>query len=142
MTPNRPYLLRALYDWIVDNGMTPYLLVDAEKDGVLVPRDYVDNGRIVLNVAPSAVQRLVLGNDEIRFSARFGGRPQTVELPVFSVVGIYARENGHGMIFPEEEAEDAGRSGEPAADTGAPRDEDGDGSGGDKDKRPALRVVK
>jgi stringent starvation protein B len=142
MTPNRPYLLRALYDWIVDNGMTPYLLVDAEKDGVLVPRDYVDNGRIVLNVAPSAVQRLVLGNDEIRFSARFGGRPHTVELPVFSVLGIYARENGHGMIFPEEEAEDAGTSGDPAAEAGTPRDEDGGGAGGDKDKRPALRVVK
>lgn len=100
MTSSRPYLIRALYDWIVDNAYTPHLIVDAEQPGVAVPRSYVRDGKIVLNVAPRAVSDLVLGNDAIVFSARFGGTPMAVSIPVAAVEGIYARENGQGMVFP------------------------------------------
>ncbi len=101
MTSSRPYLIRAMYDWIVDNGMTPHLLVNAEMEGVVVPRQYVDDGRIILNIAPAAVGSLSLGNDCIGFSARFGGAPMEVTLPVPAVMAIYARENGQGMMFSE-----------------------------------------
>jgi stringent starvation protein B len=136
MTPNRPYLIRALYDWIIDNGMTPHLVVDAEYPSAEVPRGFVDDGRIVLNVAPQAVQALQLGNDRIRFSARFGGSPFAVSLPPQAVLGVYARENGHGMLFPEEEPAASDES--PAGST----DDGGSGAGGDKPSRPALRVIK
>ncbi len=102
MTSSRPYLIRAMYDWIVDNGMTPHLLVDAEREGVIVPRQYVENGRIILNIAPSAVASLSLGNERIEFNARFGGAPMKVDLPVEAVMAIYVRENGQGMMFSEE----------------------------------------
>jgi len=149
MTSNRPYLIRALYEWIADNDLTPHLLVDATQAGVVVPRDYVADGRIVLNVAAGAVHGLVLGNDAVNFSARFGGKPFPVELPMGAVLGIYARENGHGMLFADEadaqgEEATADDAGSPAAgDTG----ERGPGAAGepkdkDKGKRPSLRVVK
>jgi stringent starvation protein B len=135
MTPNRPYLIRALYDWIIDNGMTPHLVVDAEYPSAEVPRGFVDDGRIVLNVAPQAVQALQLGNDRIQFSARFGGSPFAVSLPPQAVLGVYARENGHGMLFPEEEPTASDES--PAGPT-----DDGGSGGSDKPSRPALRVIK
>ncbi|MEA3641613.1 MAG: ClpXP protease specificity-enhancing factor [Lamprobacter sp.] len=141
MTSSRPYLIRALYEWIADNDFTPHLLVDAEKPGVVVPRGYVADGRIVLNVAASAVQSLVLGNEAILFSARFGGQSFPVEVPVPAVLGIYARENGQGMLFPEQD--DAASS--PADEEGTEQSEDDKGpteGPGDKAKRPALRVVK
>jgi len=144
MTSNRPYLIRALYEWIADNGLTPHLLVDAEQPGVRVPNDYVSDGRIVLNVAAGAVQGLVLGNDDVNFSARFGGKPFPVEVPVAAVLGIYARENGHGMLFADETDTQSDSSEPGKAETAA-----GEGShagptnGSDeKKKRPALRVVK
>ncbi|ROR29667.1 ClpXP protease specificity-enhancing factor [Inmirania thermothiophila] len=139
MTPSRPYLIRALYQWIVDNGLTPHLVVDCTRPGVEVPERYVQDGRIVLNVAPRAVQGLVLGNDEIRFQARFAGAPYAVAAPVAAVMAIYARENGRGMMFTDDDlaAEEA--------DTPAAKDEAGDahgarpqGGGG----RPHLRVIK
>lgn len=99
MTPSKPYVVRAIYDWIVDNNCTPHVLVDADFDGVVVPTDYVSDGQIVLNVSPTAVVSLHLGNDSIAFSGRFGGVPMEVFLPLGSVLGIYARENGQGMIF-------------------------------------------
>ncbi|TVQ87446.1 MAG: ClpXP protease specificity-enhancing factor [Chromatiaceae bacterium] len=135
MTSNRPYLIRALFDWILDNGMTPHLLVDAESPGVFVPRSYIDDGRIVLNVAPSAVHGLVIGNDAVRFSARFGGVAHQVEIPPGAVLGIYARENGHGMLFPDE---DPGA----AEDQTVPTDSEPSDSTEAKPKRPSLRVVK
>jgi len=104
VTSNRPYLLRALYEWIVDNNYTPHMLVDAKAEGVQVPVDYVEDGRIVLNAAPGAVRDLMMGNDEVSFGARFGGKPMTVILPIGAVLGIYARENGQGMLFPEEDS--------------------------------------
>lgn len=139
MTSNRPYLIRALYEWIADNDLTPHLLIDAEQPGVVVPQAYVADGRIVLNVAAGAVHGLVLGNDAILFSARFGGKPFHVELPIASVLGIYARENGQGMLFPEEERRAPPDEG--ADDSDAARADDLGGTD-EKAKRPALRVVK
>jgi len=106
MTPNRPYLIRAVYEWIVDNGLTPHLLVNAESSDVEVPRQFVQDGQIIMNLGPSAVQNLTLGNEEIAFSARFSGVPMECRFPAEAVLGIYARENGRGMLFPEEPAED------------------------------------
>lgn len=102
MSSHRPYLLRALYEWIVDNGMTPHLLVDATRSGVQVPVHAVKDGRIVLNVAERAVARLEMTNDVIRFSARFGGVSHSVSVPVSAVLAIYARETGQGMALPED----------------------------------------
>lgn len=102
VTPSKPYVIRAIYDWIVDNNCTPHLLVDAELEGVEVPQDYVTDGQIVLNVSPSAVVNLQLGNETVSFSGRFGGVPVDIMVPVAGVIGIYARENGQGMIFDEE----------------------------------------
>lgn len=102
MTSNRPYLIRALYEWLVDNDLTPYLLVDANHDDVHVPSRYVEEGRIVLNVSPNAVRDLSLGNALIAFEARFGGSAFAISLPPEAVLGVYARENGKGMLFPDE----------------------------------------
>jgi stringent starvation protein B len=102
MTSHRPYLLRALYEWIADNGMTPHLLVDATRSGVQVPVHAVKDGRIVLNVAERAVARLEMTNELIRFSARFGGVSHSVSVPVSAVLAIYARETGQGMALPDD----------------------------------------
>lgn len=102
MTPSRPYLIRALYDWIVDNGMTPYILVNAEHEQVEVPQQFVENGKIVFNISPTAVRNLELGNDSVLLEARFAGTPMRVVVPVMGVLAIYARENGKGMVFTEE----------------------------------------
>jgi stringent starvation protein B len=106
MTPNRPYLLRAFYEWIVDNNCTPYLVVDATVGGVKVPTQFIQNGQIVLNVLPSAVGNLQLGNDAVTFNARFGGQPFALYIPVNAVLAIYAKENGAGTVFTLEEEED------------------------------------
>lgn len=111
MTSHRPYLLRALYEWIADNDMTPHLLVDATREGVQVPTHAVSEGKVVLNVAQQAVSGLEMTNDRIRFSARFGGVSQTVSVPVPAVVAIYARETGQGMVLPEETGEEAPHGG-------------------------------
>ena len=129
MTPSRPYLIRALYEWIIDNGNTPYILVNAEDEQVVVPRQFVEGGKIVLNVNPSAVQNLQLGNQFVELDARFSGSPMHVSVPVMSVMAIYARENGKGMVFTDED--DGGDEPPPE---GGPEDE--------KAKRPQLRVVK
>jgi stringent starvation protein B len=99
MISKRPYMLRAWYDWIVDSGMTPHLVVNAEHAQVVVPQQYVQEGKIVLNASPSAVQGLFMDTEQISFSARFGGSPFQVFLPVASVDGVYARENGEGVIL-------------------------------------------
>ncbi|HEX7342142.1 MAG TPA: ClpXP protease specificity-enhancing factor [Rhodanobacteraceae bacterium] len=102
MTPNRPYLLRAIYDWIVDNHLTPYVLVDATAEGVRVPPQTVRNGQVVLNLAMQAVADLDLGNDWINCKTRFSGVSHVVSFPVTAVQAIYAQENGQGMMFAEE----------------------------------------
>jgi len=101
MTSSQPYLIRAIYDWIIDNDFTPYLLVNAENDYAMIPRDYVEDGKIVLNINPSAISDLQLGNDYIMFNARFSGKAMEVSVPIVAVLAIYARENGQGMMFDE-----------------------------------------
>ncbi|MES2917781.1 MAG: ClpXP protease specificity-enhancing factor [Pseudomonadota bacterium] len=103
MTPSRPYFVRAIYEWLNDNALTAYVLVDATLPGVQVPAAFVKDGRIVLNVAPGAVRDLFLHNDDITFSARFGGVPMQVYVPMVAVLAIYSRENGQGMFFDEED---------------------------------------
>lgn len=102
MTSQRPYLLRALYEWIADNGMTPHVLVDARAPGVRVPAHTVKDGQVVLNIADRAVGRLEMDGDALRFSARFGGVSQSVVVPMAAVIAIYARETGQGMALPPE----------------------------------------
>ena len=114
MTSNRPYLLRAVHEWICDNGLTPYIVVDALKPGVQVPPQAVSDGRVVLNLAPRAIARLDIGNDVITFMARFGGVSHAVSVPVAAVQAIYARENGQGMLLAEDAAGTA--SSAPSAD--------------------------
>lgn len=104
MTPRRPYILRAFYDWLVDNDLTPHLVVDATQPGVQVPMEFVSDGQIVLNIAPRAVGNLELGNEAISFNARFSGRPHSVIVPLYAALAIYARENGAGTMFEPEPA--------------------------------------
>ncbi|MFK5970302.1 MAG: ClpXP protease specificity-enhancing factor [Candidatus Marithrix sp.] len=105
MTSIQPYLLRAFHDWIVDNGLTPYMLVDANYEDVAVPEQYVENSQIILNLSPTAVQNLLLDNDWVSFSARFSGQPFSVYVPIKAVLGVYAKENGKGMFFQDEDTE-------------------------------------
>jgi stringent starvation protein B len=108
MTSNQPYLLRAFCDWIVDNGLTPYIVVDADLPGVEVPRQFVKDGQIVLNISPSACVNLNVGLEGVAFQARFSGQPMQVFVPSIAVNAVYARENGAGTVFtrtPEELAE-------------------------------------
>lgn len=132
MTPNSPYLIRGLYEWILDNRMTPHLLVNANHPKSQVPAGFVQDGRIVLNICPTAVHGLVLGNERIVFSARFGGVITEVSFPPQAVLGIYARENGRGMLFGEDDARpDDARTPEDDPNPPAPPRE-----------RPTLKVVK
>jgi stringent starvation protein B len=140
MNSTRPYLIRAFYEWIADNDCTPHVVVNADILGVKVPTDYVESGQIVLNISMSAVQSLDLGDDAISFDARFGGVPQHIYIPVTAVMAIYARENGRGMVFTDDDHEPP------------PADEDGEEIGKGKGKgksgskksggRPHLTVVK
>lgn len=126
MTSNRPYFLRALYDWVVDNGLTPHVAVNALQAGVHVPQQYVKEGRIVLNIAPNAVQNLSMTNDWLYFDARFSGVRHQIRVPVMAVIAIYAVENGRGMVFEEQEGD------EPSPPDVQPP----------KKSRPKLKVVK
>jgi stringent starvation protein B len=105
MTPLKPYLIRSIYDWIIDNDLTPHLLVDAENKHAILPQQFIEDGKIVLNIRPQAVHGLVLGNEEIQFNARFSGKPMQIVTPVAAVMAIYAKENGKGMIFDQEDDE-------------------------------------
>ncbi len=130
MTPLKPYLIRAVYDWIVDNRFTPYMLVNASVPGTVVPTQFVQDGRIVLNLRPEAIQGLDLADDGVRFSARFGGQPMHLDIPIPAVLALYAQENGRGMVFDDEE--DTGDNETPPPEPPAP----------EPSKRPTLRVVK
>ena len=133
MTPSRPYLIRALNDWINDNQCTPYIVVDVGIQGVQVPEDYVSDGQIVLNIAPSAVKSLLVTDEAVEFSARFGGVPMLVYVPIIAVVAIYAKETGQGMSFGRE----PGAPEPPDKMSQSPVKEKGKGKG-----RPSLKVVK
>ena len=109
MTSSQPYLIRAIFEWIVDNNLTPYLMVDATKRGTVVPEDYLDElGRIILNISPGATSGFLITNDEVTFSARFSGQSMGIVVPVYSVRAIYARENGQGMMFNENDEQPPG----------------------------------
>ena len=143
MKSSRPYLLRGLYDWIVDNGCTPHVIVDAELPGVAVPTEYVKDGQIVLNLSPTAVIELQLGDDAVSFNGRFGGNPMDIYIPMAAILGIYARENGQGMAFeqedddlPPEGGDDTTRERVTSAPTNAPTPLRPNGG------RPSLKVVK
>ena len=137
MSPNRPYLIRAFYDWIVDNEMTPHMVIDAEKPNVIVPRQHVEDGRIVLNVAPMAINDLVLGNELVEFDARFDGEVRHICSPCSAVVAIYASENGRGMVFTEEEYDDEEGDGSPP-----PADKKVASIKSKTSKKPHLKIVK
>jgi stringent starvation protein B len=102
----RPYLIRAMHDWMADNGLTPHIVADASFDGLEIPTEHVKDGKIVLNVSLTATRDLVLGNEYIDFEARFNGVPRRITVPVGAVLGIYARESGQGMVFSEESPPD------------------------------------
>lgn len=127
--PKRPYLLRAMHEWISDCGNTPHVIVDAETEGIEVPRAHIKDGKIVLNLSMSATNRLTMGADEVQFDARFAGVNHHVRFPVSAVLGIYARETGEGMVFSEQDLGPEPPSRPTNADEGASR-------------RPQLKVVK
>ncbi|MBL4583307.1 MAG: ClpXP protease specificity-enhancing factor [Pseudomonadales bacterium] len=99
MTPLNPYLIRSVYEWILDNSCTPHLLVDATHNEVSVPAEHVNDGQIILNVNPGAIEHLRMDNDSVGFECRFSGSPYQVFLPIGSILGVYARENGRGMML-------------------------------------------
>jgi stringent starvation protein B len=128
--PKRPFLLRAMHQWISESGHTPHVIVDAARDGAEVPKAYIKDGKIVLNLSEGATQRLHLGNDAIEFDARFAGVIHHVSFPVSAVLGIYARETGEGMVFSEQDlGPEPPTRPTPAEEGGGPR-------------RPQLKVVK
>lgn len=110
LTPTRPYLARAIYEWICDNNLVPYLLVDATQKFVQVPTQHIKDGQIVLNIAPHAVHQFQISNEAIHFSARFGGVSQDLYVPMSAVLGLYSRENGQGLFFDPEEYKDVEHS--------------------------------
>lgn len=128
MNSSRPYIMRALYEWIVDNDFTPYVLVDASVANVMVPQQFVKDNQIVLNISPDAVVDLSITNQALAFNGRFGGVATDVFVPIAAVVGIYARENGQGMVFDPEEV--VGPPDDTPPDPGRP------------EKRPSLKIVK
>ncbi len=132
MTPSKPYLIRGLYEWLLDNEVTPYVLVDASSEAVQIPKGIATDGKVVLNLSPSAIQQLEMTNEYLSFSARFSGVAQDVFCPMSSVLAIYARENGEGMMFASD-AEQARVDTEEKPDTDVP-----DG----KANKPGLKIVK
>jgi stringent starvation protein B len=130
----RPYLLRAMHEWISDSNQTPHIVVDASIEGVEVPRQYVQGGKIILNVSSNATSMLSLGNDVVRFRARFGAATYDVSVPIAAVLGIYARETGQGMIFSEADT--------PPQPPAPPSDPPPTGGEGNKRTKPTLKVIK
>ncbi len=140
MSSSRPHIVRALYDWIIENDCTPYILVTAYADDVEVPQEHVKDGQIILNISPSAVQNLFIRSEAVDFDGRFAGIPKRVYVPIAAVMGIYAKENGQGMIFDV----DANLPKPPTA-TGSddsPETQSADAKPPNPGKKPALRVVK
>lgn len=124
-----------MHEWLVDCGLTPHVMADAGIDGLLVPESAIQDGRVVLNISPAAVRDLFIDADGLSFVARFSGVSQAVMVPMAAVTGIYARENGHGMLFPDEEALTEGGG---AGEGEAAAEEDSAAV----PQRPTLRVIK
>ena len=137
MNSSRPYLVRALYEWIVDNDCTPHMLVNSDYPKVQVPAGFASDGQIVLNVSPTAVRQLHMDNEAVSFEGRFGGVPHTLYVPIAAIMGVYARENGQGMVFDLEEPLEADDEVEPGDDSPPPGSEPPRPTG-----RPSLKVVK
>lgn len=137
MNSSRPYLVRALYEWIVDNDCTPHMLVNSDYPKVQVPAGFASDGPIVLNVSPTAVRQLHMDNEAVSFEGRFGGVPHTLYVPIAAILGVYARENGQGMVFDLEEPLEADDEVEPDDDGPPPGSEPPRPTG-----RPSLKVVK
>ncbi len=137
MNSSRPYLVRALYEWIVDNDCTPHMLVNSDYPKVQVPAGFASDGQIVLNVSPAAVRQLHMDNEAVSFEGRFGGVPHTLYVPIAAILGVYARENGQGMVFDLEESLEADDEVEPDDDGPPPGTEPPRPTG-----RPSLKVVK
>ena len=137
MNSSRPYLVRALYEWIVDNDCTPHMLVNSDYPKVQVPQGFASDGQIVLNVSPTAVRQLHMDNEAVSFEGRFGGVPHTLYVPIAAILGVYARENGQGMVFDLEEPADGDDEVEPDDDGPPPGTEPPRPTG-----RPSLKVVK
>lgn len=135
MLSSRPYLVRAVNEWIVDSGLTPHLLVNAEFPGLDVPESSIQDGRVVLNIAPSAVRDLLIDAEMVTFVARFGGVSRAVTVPINAVEAVYARENGRGMMFPVDEDEDGTEQPESS-------DSADDHSGRERKSRANLKVIK
>lgn len=133
----RPYLLRALFDWIVDSGLTPYILVAADNPEARVPEQHVRDGKIVLNISPNAVRNLALADELVSFDGRFSGAPFWVEVPVAHVEAIYAKETGEGMMF---EPDPKGSEDELKAEPGA--EAESKPKSGASDEASHLKVVK
>ena len=143
MTPSRPYLLRALNEWILDNQLTPYMVVDASINDVQVPRDFVSNGQIVLNISPRAVKSLLISNEAVEFNARFGGVPMHVYVPIVAVMAVYAKENGQGMVFGADPgAPDPGPGPGPGPKEVTGRPAKPEGGAPSKARKPSLKIVK
>ena len=134
MLSRKPYLLRAMHQWIVDSGMTPHMVVDVEVPGVEVPPGYAKDGKMILNTSYEATQGLQIAADQVEFSARFGGVARNLFIPMDAVLAIYAQETGEGMIFGPEQ--------EPTPPTPPEGPEDGDGDQPASSRRPSLKVVK
>ena len=132
MTPQKPYLVRGLYEWLLDNEVTPYILVDTSSDAVLIPKGIATDGKVVLNLSPNAIQQLEMTNEHLSFSARFGGVAQDVFCPMSSVLAIYARENGEGMMFANNPDQESFKTSEAASADEA----------GKKSNKPGLKIVK
>ena len=128
-----------MHEWMVDNGFTPHIVIDAHHEGVQVPKEHVKDGKIVLNVSHSATRALTLGNDAVSFETRFGGVPRRLEIPIDAVIGIYARETGQGMIFGDDDSPSGPVT--PTPGPGAPKPRAGAAPGAPR-KGPKLKVVK
>jgi stringent starvation protein B len=131
LASTRPYLVRAIFDWALDNGLTPHILVDAGAHGVKAPPGYARDGKITLNIHPQSVQGLELGKEWVMFSARFSGRSFAIEIPIGAVLAVFARENGQGFFFQSDTADGDGDKPEPTPPEAAP-----------PRKGPSLKVVK
>lgn len=164
MTPNQPYLIRAYYEWIVDNELTPHLAVDAQMEGVEVPMEHVKDGQIILNISPTACVDMQMSNEWIMFNARFGGVSRRLIVPINAVLAIFARENGAGTMFmsqdgtetvlteekPEEAVSEPTKQKKPAASLQSVENNEGvsDGTSNSEQKpprqkgKPSLKVIK
>ncbi|MCP4431801.1 MAG: ClpXP protease specificity-enhancing factor [Gammaproteobacteria bacterium] len=133
MTSRKPYLIRGMYEWLLDNEVTPYILVDVGHNQISIPEGIATDGKVVLNLAPGAIQNLDMTNQHLSFSARFNGIAQDIYCPMDSVLAIYARENGEGMMFGTDDADRSEKREEASAD---------DNKHTEKQKRPGLQIVK